>query len=120
MQNISETVIKSRTDEELEQATRGLAQAWKISFGNTRIHARSIIRTPFSGGTIALSDSRPDHFVERDARILERFAEAISHSYTRYQDFQRLEQRNRELEIERGIERIQNAVQAMQQSAART
>jgi hypothetical protein len=69
---------------------------------------RSILRTPFSGGTIALSDPGPDHFSERDARILERFAEAFSLGYARYLDFRNLERRNRELEIERAVERYKS------------
>ncbi len=61
--------------------------------------------------------SRPNHFSEKDARILERFAEAFSLGYTRYLDFLSLERRNRELQIDRSVGKIQNAVQSMKSSS---
>ncbi len=78
---------------------------------------RSSLRCPFEGGAVGLSDTRPDHFSEKDARILERFAEAISLGYTRHLDFLSIERRNRELQIDRSVGKIQNAVQGMNSSS---
>lgn len=116
LQQVDQTVIQSRTEEESKKSAQALSRVWKTDFEATTT-PRSVLRVPFSAGTIAMTDTRPDRFTEQDARILERFAEAFSHGYTRYLDFRNLEERNRELEIERGLERIQNAVQAMTQSA---
>ncbi|MBT4140839.1 MAG: HAMP domain-containing histidine kinase, partial [Candidatus Latescibacteria bacterium] len=116
LQQVDQTVIQSRTEEEAKKSAQALSRVWKTDFEATTT-PRSILRVPFSAGTIAMTDTRPDRFTKQDARILERFAEAFSHGYTRYLDFRNLEERNRELEIERGLERIQNAVQAMTQSA---
>jgi signal transduction histidine kinase len=101
----------------LQEACREYERSWKVEHWREDMMLRSIMRTPFSGGTIALSDPGPNHFSERDARILERFAEAFSLGYTRYIDFRDLERRNRELEIEHAVERVQIAVQNMNNSA---
>ena len=74
-----------------------LAKSWKTESWPEEAWPRSTLRVPFAGGTIALTDSRPNHFGEREARILERFAEAFTLGYTRYLDFRQLEEQNRAL-----------------------
>ena len=116
---VDETTIVSRSGEELEKFTRSLARTWKMRMpmGREQLSLRSSIRAPFEGGVISVSHTRADAFDELDAEILTRFAKAFSLGYARYQDFRRLEEQNRELEIERAVEAVQNAVQAMKSSA---
>ena len=68
---------------------------------------------PFSGGSILLNHTSPDHFTETEARIVEQFGEAFSFGYARFLDFRRLEQRNRALQISRAVANVQSAVAAM-------
>ncbi len=85
-----------------------LPEAWRV---------RSSLRCPFPGGAVVLSHTPPDFFSEREAKILEQFAEAFSHGYTRFLDFRRLERRNRALQIGRAVANVQSAVSAMTSSA---
>ena len=98
LQQTKETIRISRSDAELHDACQEYKRRWKVDNWPEELMLRSILRTPFSGGTIALSDPGANPFNERDARILERFAEAFSLGYTRYLDFRRLEEQNRALE----------------------
>ena len=66
---------------------------------------------------IAVNHSEADHFTQADADVVDRFAKAFSLGYARYLDFRQLEAQNRELEIERALGSVQNAVQAMKSSA---
>ena len=59
---------------------------------------RSSLRCPFLGGAVVLSHTPADFYTEREAEILEQFAEAFSLGYARFQDFRRLEQQNKLLE----------------------
>ena len=97
-QEIDKTIILSRTEEEAESVVPQLMKQWKLRVYPSEFWPRSVLRTPFPGGTIALSDGRRDLYSEDDARILERFAEAFSLGYARHLDFRRLEQQNRALE----------------------
>jgi signal transduction histidine kinase len=111
------TTIESRTEEE----TRALSHRWEDLY-NIRPWpeewmARSTLRCPFPGGSIALTHTSPHHFTESEARVLERFAEAFSFGYARFLDFRRLERRNRALQIGRAVARVQSAVAAMTSSA---
>ena len=117
LQEIEQTTIVSRTDAEVQEVLPEYRRRWKIADWPRELWSRSVLRSPFAGGTIALSDRRPDHFSKRGAEILEHFADAFSLGYARYLDFRNLEQRNRELEIERAVERVQIEVQAMKTSA---
>ena len=117
LQDIEATAITSRTEEEAREIAQEYIRRWNVDDRPEELMLRSVLRTPFAGGTIALTHIRPDHYSERDARILERFAEAFSLGYARHLDFRHLEQRNRELEIEWAVEQVQNAVQAMKTSA---
>lgn len=77
---------------------------------------RSVIRVPFSHGSIAILHFDPDRFTQRDVDLVAAHADAISLGFTRFHDFQQLEQRHRELEIERAVEQVQIAVQNMRSS----
>ncbi len=98
IQQIDRTTIISRTDDELREVLVEYQKAWKVSVMPEFFHMLSVMRAPFPGGTIALQSQHRHHFSEREARILERFAEAFSLGYTRYLDFRRLEEQNRALE----------------------
>jgi len=117
--HVDETTIVSRSEEEVEKFRRSLARTWKMPMpeGRNELSLRSSIRAPFTGGVIAVSHYQAHKYDELDAEILTRFAKAFSLGYARYQDFRRLEEQNRELEIERAVEAVQNAVQAMKSSA---
>ena len=118
-----ETMIFSRTEEEVDRLVEQWMETyrWRDMFEagswDEKLRLRSALRCPFNGGVISLSDTRPNHFGEREARILERFAEAFSLGYARHLDFRSLEQRNRELQIGQAVGRVQNAVAAMKSSA---
>jgi signal transduction histidine kinase len=112
-----ETVIISRTDEDLEAIIPQWEKVWKVRPWPKEGFLRSSIRSPFKDGSIALNDTRAGHFSEEDAPVVERFAEALSLGYARYLDFRRLEKRNRELRIGQAVGRVQNAVAAMKTSA---
>ncbi|MFC1525894.1 ATP-binding protein [Candidatus Latescibacterota bacterium] len=75
---------------------------------------RSVLDVPFSHGTLAVNSLEPNAFSERDVADLEALAEAISLAYTRYLDFQRLEEQNRNLEVEQALERVRTQVATMQ------
>ncbi|MBT4497913.1 MAG: hypothetical protein HOC74_09350, partial [Gemmatimonadetes bacterium] len=61
---------------------------------------RSIVDVPFSHGTLAVNSTEPDAFSDADIEILEGMAEVLSAGFVRLDDFQKLEQRTRELELE--------------------
>ena len=45
-----------------------------------------------------------------DAKLLSSFAEVVSLGYTRFLDFQKLEEQNRQLSVDRSLERIRAEV----------
>lgn len=112
-----ETAIISRTEAEVKQMVPQWERIWKTFPWPKMGYLRSSVRSPFKGGVIALNHSRPGHFSQEDARILERFAEAFSLGYARHLDFRSLEKRNRELRVDEAVGRVQNAVAAMRTSA---
>ena len=61
---------------------------------------RSIVDVPFSHGTLAINSTEPDAFSDADVEILEEMAEVLSVGFVRLDDFHKLEQRTRELELE--------------------
>jgi signal transduction histidine kinase len=118
-----ETLILSRTEAEVDRLVAQWLETyrWRDMFEegtwDEKLRLRSALRCPFKGGVISLSDNRPNHFSQREARILERFAEAFSLGYARHLDFRDLEKRNRELQVGQAVGRVQNAVSAMKSSA---
>ncbi len=94
-----ETTIVSRTDEELEE----LVSHYEKNYFNLQPMprewwVRSSLRCPFPGGSVVLSHVPADYYSEREAKVLEQFAEAFALGYARFQDFRRLEQQNKLLE----------------------
>ena len=112
----SETTIVSRTDEEMEELVKHLEKHYFDPLPEDWL-VRSSLRCPFTGGAVVLSHTSSDFFSEREAKILEQFAEAFSHGYTRFLDFRRLERRNRALQIGRAVASVQSAVAEMTSSA---
>ena len=98
IQDIAETAISSRTEEEVDALIPEYCRRWQVSVFPRELCPRSVVRSPFSGGTIALSHRLAGLYSEADGRILERFADAFSLGYARYLDFQRLDQANKALE----------------------
>jgi signal transduction histidine kinase len=112
-----QTVIISRTDEDLRAIVPQWEKVWKVSPWPKEAYFRSSVRSPFKYGSIGLNDTRAGHFSEEDAQVVERFAEALSLGYARHLDFRNLERRNRELQVGEAVGRVQNAVAAMKTSA---
>ncbi|MDP6547290.1 MAG: histidine kinase dimerization/phospho-acceptor domain-containing protein, partial [Phycisphaerae bacterium] len=90
-QEFSDTIIQHRSDEELQTMYGEMEHRWQKIWEDPKVKPRSVLRTPFFAGSLALTDNRPGHFTEEDAHILERFAEAFSHG------FRLLEEQNRAL-----------------------
>jgi len=92
------TVVISRSDDELARVIPIYEKYWHLKPWPRSMYLRSVARTCFTGGTIALNDNRANHFTLREAKILERYADAFAMGYARYQDFRRLEEQNQALE----------------------
>jgi two-component sensor histidine kinase/GAF domain-containing protein len=75
---------------------------------------RSVIDIPFSHGTLAINNAEPDAFSSEDIDILLEVAAVLGEGFARLDDFQLLEQRNRELEQE--VAARQQAEELLQQS----
>lgn len=104
-----------RSEEDVQEQLVLYRKRWSPEYPQDRI-PRSVIRVPFSHGTIALVHFDSDQFTQRDVDLVAAYADAMSLGFTRFHDFQRLEQRNRELEIERALEQVQIGVQNMKTS----
>jgi len=94
----NETVILVRTEDEARSMVPKWEKQYQVYPWPEQWLARSSLRCPFAGGAIAVTHTKPNHFTQNHARILERFAEAFSLGYARFLDFRRLEQQNRALE----------------------
>ena len=84
---------------------------------------RTILDVPFSHGTLAINSHQPDAFSKRDIDVVQELADALSLGYTRYYDFQRLEEQAKTLKTqteqaqkERAAERIRATAMAMEKS----
>ena len=115
--NLRESKILNRSDKELAEITNVWESHWDVRPWPETLMFRSSVRCPFDGGSISLSHTRPEYFQDRDARVLERFAEAFSLGYTRHLDFRHLEEQRRNAEIERALASVQAFVQGMKSSA---
>lgn len=73
----------------------------------------TVTNVPFAHGTVGY---RERAFVEEHAAVVGELARSLSLGYLRFLDFQRLEERNRELTIERALEQVRGEVAAMQES----
>ena len=104
-----------RSEEDAKQELFAHRRRWASDYPLERL-PRSVIRVPFSHGSIAILHFDPDRFTQRDVDLVAAHADAISLGFTRFHDFQQLEQRHRELEIERAVEQVQIAVQNMRSS----
>jgi serine phosphatase RsbU (regulator of sigma subunit) len=72
-----------------------------------------VTNVPFAHGTVGY---REREFVEEHAAVVGELARALSLGYLRFLDFQRLEERNQELTVERALERVRGEVAAMKES----
>ena len=61
---------------------------------------RVVVDVPFTYGTLAMNSAMVDEFSEEEIAILRGFADVISLAYTRYLDFERLEEANRRIREE--------------------
>jgi signal transduction histidine kinase len=79
-----------------------------------------VVDVPFQYGTLAMNrgHTNPDagQFTEHEVEILGGFADVVSLSYARFLDFQRLEEQNESLIIDRAVERIRAEAMAMTSS----
>ena len=108
--------IVRRSEEDARQVLGRYRQRWTPSWTLEQI-PRTVIRVPFSYGSIALTHAEVGQYTQKDVDLVAAFAEALSLGFSRFLDFQRLEQRNRELEVERSVQQVQSAVQSMKNSA---
>jgi serine phosphatase RsbU (regulator of sigma subunit) len=97
IQEIRETAIISRTEAEAAALIPEYKARWGLDDFPLSLCPRSIMRSPFTNGTLALSHRSPDLYGAADAHIIERFADAFSLGYARYLDFQHLAQTNQAL-----------------------
>jgi signal transduction histidine kinase len=109
--------IVRRTPEMVEALKPFFQRRWNIEEYPAEFITKSVIRVPFSQGSIAVSDFKEGAFTLRDVNIVTAFAEALSLGFTRLHDFQQLEQRNRQLEMERAVEHLRAEVASMRRSA---
>ena len=58
---------------------------------------RVVIDVPFTYGTLAMNSTEAEEFSEEEIAILQGFADVISLAYTRYLDFEKVEQQNKAL-----------------------
>lgn len=61
---------------------------------------RSVLDVPFSRGTLAVNNTRPAAFSDRDVEVVSRIAEILSTGFLRLADFEQLERHNRQLQAE--------------------
>ena len=65
---------------------------------------------PFEFGTLAMNrgqtDAQAPQFTDDEIAVLQSFADVVSLGYTRFRDFEQLEAQNRQLVIERAVERV--------------
>jgi len=78
---------------------------------------RAVIDIPFSHGTLAVNSSEANAFSEPHIRDLQALAEVLSEGFQRLEDIQKLEQKNRELEVE--INERQQTEEALRESEKR-
>jgi signal transduction histidine kinase/CheY-like chemotaxis protein len=78
----------------------------------------AVVDVPFAYGTLSLSTQRDGGFSEEDVALVGEFARVIALGYARYLDFQRLEDRNRELDASN--RKIQEATRLKSQFLANT
>ena len=76
-----------------------------------------VVDVPFEYGTLAanrgLSGADTPEFSAGDIEVLSSFADVVSLGYTRFLDFQKLEEQNRRLTTEGALERVRAEVSAM-------
>jgi len=100
-----------------ESFPEALKQLWEIDFPGAEtfigLHGMNI---PFSHGGIFVLANPEEMYEQRDLRLVEQFADAVSLGYTRYLDLQAAEERNRQLIIERAAESVRAEAMAMRQA----
>ena len=70
---------------------------------------------PFAQGMLYVGSTAP--LPDEDIALTQEVATAFSVAYARYLDFERLEEQNRNLEVEQALERLRTRVAGMQKSA---
>jgi signal transduction histidine kinase/CheY-like chemotaxis protein/HAMP domain-containing protein len=73
------------------------------------------INVPFDHGLVCLIQ-KPRQSQDGDADIVQEFTQAISLGFLRFQDFQRLEEQNRRLAIDRAVEHVRAEAMSMRAS----
>ena len=81
-------------------------------FISERIGAFAVTNVPFKYGMVGF---RKREYCDEHVAIVREFTEALSLGYLRFLDFQRLEEQNRNLLIERSLERVRAEVAAMRE-----
>ena len=81
-----------------------------------RFRNKWLVEAPFPNGNIGMGKLGPEPFSEEDIHLLQRCAEVVSLGYVRFLDFQKLEEQNRRLTVERAFERVRAEVASMKES----
>ena len=71
----------------------------------------------FDRGGLSMNKPAPEAFTDDDVSLLERFTGVFAVGYRRHLDLAAAEERARQAEIERAVERVRGAVEAMRASA---
>ena len=88
-----------------------MLRRWSGFYPNDRAHVYYVM---FPQGMIFLS--RTDALSEEQLEIARRFTDVFAIAYTRHAELQAKEEQNRELIVERSLERVRTQVAAMQES----
>jgi len=94
-----------------------LRETWGyVPPGIEHMTGRVGLNVPFQYGGMWGMPTEGHDFGEREIAIVEQFAAAMSLGYTRFLDLQAAEQRNRQAQRERAVERVRAAALSMKQS----
>jgi signal transduction histidine kinase/CheY-like chemotaxis protein len=82
-----------------------------------RVHADyHVVDAPFTHGTLAMRKLGLEPFASDQVRLLERLAEVFALGYRRYLDLKAAEERNRQVALERAVERVRGEALSMRSS----
>ena len=121
------TATEGQSDEQGRAAMRDLIERWRA--GEVWNRPRSdnatgqpgwVVDVPFEFGTLAMNrgqtDSDAPPFTDDEVEVLQGFADVVSLGYARFRDFEQLEARNRQLTLDRAVERVRGEAMAMKES----
>ncbi|MFH1571549.1 MAG: hypothetical protein ABIL09_26400, partial [Gemmatimonadota bacterium] len=118
--------VRPLTDEERTAAAQRFLEHWRRREVWSRRRSEGVapgapgwvVDVPFDYGTLAMNrgqtDPRAGEFTGEEVETLAGFTDVVSLGYTRFLDFQKLEEQNRRLATESALERLRAEVASMQ------